>query len=139
MTTIQRNIFILVILTFFSWTQGQAKGDSGTYFVRGKAYGPYNSILRNAELRVVTGDSSKIITTDSEGDFEFEVNWETACATSDSKLTREEINNKMNADVRIMYKGQELTIKNEWKKFASTSVRTKENLTQDKDLVFEKY
>jgi len=122
----------------FSWTKGYARGDSGTYFVIGKAYGPSNSVLKNVELRVETADTVQIVKTDSDGNFEFEVKWETMCATYNSKLTLEQLNDHRNQDIKVSYKGQEVVIKNEWKKFAMVTVRTRSNSTLNKDLYFKR-
>jgi hypothetical protein len=131
-------IFILLIMSLFSWTGRHPRGDSGTYYVVGKAYEHSNSVLQNTDLWVQTPDTVKIITTDSYGNFEFEVKWEVPCATDDFKLTHEQLTKIMNPDIRIAYKRQEIIMKNEWIKFANVSVRTKDNLTLKRDLIFRK-
>lgn len=129
---------ILTILFFIVLTTGTfAKGGSGTYYIKGTAYGTGKTILKNADLNVKIGSVTKTVRTDDNGLYEIEVPWESACRSIRTFGQHRRDNKKLNPEfIYISYADKEIKLENKWKKYADLFPASKEKITRKKDLNF---
>lgn len=128
---------ILTVMFFLILTTSAfAKGGSGTYYIKGTAHGKGKAILKNVELRVKIGGTTKTIKTDANGMYIFEVRWTSACASSRTfgKFRRD--NKKLNAEfIYMSFVDKEIKLRNEWKKYGDL-LGSGESATRMKNLFF---
>lgn len=129
---------ILTILFFLALTTGTfAKGGSGIYYIKGTAYGAGKTILKNTELTVKIGSTTRKIRTDGNGVYEIEVPWENADPSLRTNGQHRHDNKKLNPKfICISYMDKEIKIDNNWKKYAVLLPESKEKITRKKDLYF---
>ena len=133
-----QTIFILTVFLCTSWTTPTfRKGCSGTYYISGTAYRADKTIIKSAGLTVKFGKDTKIVRTDSNGQYEISVHWDSACP---SGLTGEELkkeNERINPQfIYITYADNEIKLENKWEKYADCSPASKDEVTWKKDLHF---
>ncbi len=123
--------FVLCVTALF------AKGGAGSYFVKGTAYGTNKTILKNCELTVTAGGKSQVVKTDSLGQYEIEVSWETACPSGISAAKRRRETKRHNPKyIYIKYNDKELKLNNDWEKYAQLFPETKDAVTKKQNLFF---
>ncbi|HYV93678.1 MAG TPA: hypothetical protein VE978_18025 [Chitinophagales bacterium] len=130
--------YILTILFFSLLTAITfAKGGSGIYYIKGTAYGADKAILKNAELTVKVGGRIKTIRTDDHGQFEIEVQWESACPSGRTILQHRCDNKKINPEfIYIRYDDKEVKVNNKWKKYGQLFPESEDKIIRKKDLYF---
>ena len=128
----------LAILFFiFSVTGLYAKGGAGSYFIKGTAFGINNTLLKNCELTVTAGGNTQVVKTDSLGQFEIAISWETACPSGISAAKRRRETKRHNPKyIYIKYNDKELKLNNDWEKYAQLFPETKETVTKKQNLFF---
>lgn len=127
-------IFILVLVPVMV----QAKGASGTYYIKGIAYGANKSVIRDAILQVKIGDNTLAVNIDANGRFTIPVRWTVPCISGPAwnRKKRAKIRSKYNPDFIYISLGSQTTrISNKWKKYGSL-FPTKEESTWKHDLRF---
>lgn len=132
-----RTVFVLAILllTFNTTTYGM--GLWGTYFISGTAYSANNTVLKNKTLTVKLGREMKTVVTDTNGHFEIEIDWETACPSGLTPAQRARATRRMNPEfIIIHYVNKTIKLENKWKKYVGVSSEPKEKITWNKDLYF---
>ena len=125
--------YILTILFFVCLSTATfSKGGSGTYYIKGTAYGADKIVLNNVDLLV----DGTVVKTNDNGQFEIAVQWESACPSQKIKKYRH--NNKiLNPKyIVIRYGDKELKLKNRWKKYGDLFSKSKDKVTRKKDLHF---
>ncbi len=129
---------ILTILFFIVLTTGTyAKGGSGTYYIKGTAYGKDKTILKNTDLAVKIGSVTKMVRTDDNGLYEIEVHWESACPSLRTFGQHRRDNKKLNPEfIYFSYEDNEIKLDNKWEKYADLFPESKEKITRKKDLYF---
>ena len=131
MKYIQTILFVALTSIIF------ARGGSGTYYIKGIAYGTDNKILKNIDLTVLIGDSVKVFKTNDNGQFEISVYWEAACSSGSGNEQVKKANEGLNPKfIFVKYMDKELKIDNEWEKYAKTFPATKDETTCKKDIRF---
>ncbi len=127
------SIFFFSFLSVISF----ARGGSGTYYIKGTAYGTDRTILKTTELKVKIGNETKTIKTDENGVYEIEVHWESACPSGISHRRWEKECEKLNPKyVYVTLDRKEVKIETDWKKYADLFPESKEKVTMKKDLHF---
>ena len=129
---------ILKILFFITLTTGTfAKGGSGTYYIKGTAYGTDKTILKNADLTVKIGSVTKTVRTDDNGLYEIEIPWESACRSRRTLAQHKRDNKKLNAEfIYVSYVNKKVKLDNNWEKYAELFPESKEKVTRKLDLYF---
>ena len=129
---------ILTLLFFiFLTTSTFAKGGSGTYFIKGTAYGTNKIILKNVNLNVKIGSITKTVRTDDNGQYEIEIPWESACPSGRTLGQRKRDNKKLNTEfIYISYVDYKIKLDNNWEKYAGLFPESKEKITRKQDLNF---
>jgi hypothetical protein len=126
-------ILFFMLLSIFTF----AKGGAGTYFIKGTAYGENKSVLKNVDLVVKIGKATQTVKTNENGEFEIEVHWEHSCRSLRSKRQYRGDVRKINPKViYISYSGQEIKVKNKWKKYDDLFPKSKSKVTRKKNLHF---
>jgi hypothetical protein len=98
-----------------------AKGLSGFYTIRGKAFGPNNSELKNSLIIIKIGSEEKQLTTNDAASFEIKIPWSTACPSNISKKQKRELNHKNNPKYLVFkFNNSTIQLKNEWRKHSRT-------------------
>ena len=119
---LMRMIFFLLLVSF--QLSAIADGASGTYHMKGIAYAPDKTVLKNTELSVKIGEKTTTIMTDENGNYDIPVFWATACPTGLSAAQRKRETDRINPDhIFVKFGKKEIKIKNDWEKytyFAST-------------------
>lgn len=96
----------------------------GSYLISGKAYNASGKPICNGEITLQFDDKSQIIKTDSLGNYNFEVNYETVCPSEVRGIKRRQANTMLNPKFIILeFENETLKIKNKWRKFESKNQR----------------
>jgi hypothetical protein len=131
-----KRILAILFLTFLT-TASFAKGSSGICYIRGIAYGTDKTILKNADLTIKIGNATKTVKTNSNGEFEIDVYWESACPSGRTLWQHRRDDKKINPEfIFISYADKEIKLNNKWKKYAESFPDSIDQVTWKKDLFF---
>lgn len=101
-----------------------AKGIDGSYSVSGKAYQSNGEIIRNGQITVELNGEKKIILTDSLGNYQFSVDYATACPSVVRGLKKWKANKKINPKfINLTYADENERIRNKWRRNMSKGHR----------------
>jgi hypothetical protein len=128
---------LMLVLFVISPLLSSAKGGSGIYYISGKAYGPGRSLLANETITVDFQGKTWTVNTDNEGNYELEIRWYSACPSGATKAGMERQERQLNPKwIVVKYGSYEMKIQNQWKKYAKSGNKDKNEVTRKLDLQF---
>ena len=83
------------------------------------------------------GDETKVIRVDSQGNYELEVRWRTACPSVKTNAQWKQSNRDLNPKwITLAYENHVLRIRNRWKKYARLFPDDDDEVTRNLNLRF---
>ncbi len=124
----------LIFLVFISSSYlGYSRGCGGFYTLKGTIYSEKNMALSNSEVEVSFGDSTFMMTTTINGNFEIKIPWLRPCLAHSPKFRKRHFENQHNPKKLILFVNRKVyVVKNKWRKY-SECFDAEEN-TYNKDL-----
>jgi hypothetical protein len=131
-------LFVLTLmLSIFLPKISIGKGCSGTYFISGTVYSVNKTVLKNVTITVKFGNETNTVLTDSNGHFEIELKWASACPSGRTKARIRKANEKINPKyIYIEYSNKKIKLDNKWKVYADCFPDSKDKITWKKNLYF---
>jgi hypothetical protein len=119
---------ITLVLLFIAVSQlAFSKGAAGNYHMKGVAFAPDQSILKNTELTVQIGEKITTVMTDENGNYDISVHWATACPSGLTKAERKRQTKKLNPEyVFIRLGAKEIRVENDWEKYTFFATEERE-------------